>query len=205
MKQQTRRMAVAALVIAVLLVLVASFGVGSKPNPQAGRAEESTVNPLVGGLLVIVGGALSLAGSYWIETRRWEREDEIETRRWKREDEYRDYADRLRVYTEFTMSWSRYEEVKNTRLGDEAGRKALEEAYLQLLRSFNALSLLAPEEVRAAAVGVLRETLGVTDGGVTDDVRKEEDASGRFWKAVQKDRGKWPPRKLEEADDEDDR
>jgi hypothetical protein len=160
---------------------------------------------LVGGLLVIVGGALTLAGNYWIETRRWNREDEIETRRWKREDEYRDYADRRHVYTEFTLSWSRYEEVKHTRIGDEAGRKALEEARLQLLRSFNALSLLTPEEVRAAAHGVLTEALGVPDRGAADNVRKEGGAPGRFWKAVQKDLGKWPPRQSAEADDQGDR
>jgi hypothetical protein len=70
------------------------------------------------------------------------------------------------------------EEIKNTRIGDEAGRKALEDARLQLLRSFNTLSLLAPEEGRAAAGDVLKE---------------KPDAFPPFWKAVQKDLGKWPP------------
>jgi hypothetical protein len=131
---------------------------------------------LLGGLLVIAGGTLGLAGNYWIETQRW-----------KREDKYRDYADRQRVYAEFTTSCSSYEEVKNTRLGDEAGRKALEEAHLQLLRSFNTLSLLAPEEVRAAA-------LHLREWSESRPEDRDPAAPGHFWKAVQKDLGKWPPR-----------
>ena len=150
---------------------------------------------LLGGLLVIAGGALGIGGNYWIETRRW-----------RREDEYRDYADRRHVYTEFVTSWFSYEEVKHTRLRDEAGRKALEVAQLQLQRSFNALSLLAPEEVRAGADGILKEALGVTDGGATVGARKKkEGAPGRFWKAARKDLGKELPRPLEKADDEGDR
>jgi hypothetical protein len=167
-KQQTRRLVVAAFVVAALLVLIASVGIGSQPNPLARKAESSTVNTLVGGLLVIAGGALGIAGNYWIETRRW-----------KREDEYRNYADRQRVYAEFSASWYSYEEVKNTRFGGEAGWKALEEAHRQLQRSFNTLSLIAPDEVRAAAEDVLM---------------KKPDAYPPFWKAARKDLGKWPPR-----------
>ena len=131
---------------------------------------------LIGGLLVIAGGALSFVGNYWMESRRW-----------KREDKYRDYADRQRVYAEYTTSWSSYEEVKNTRLGDEAGRQALEQAHLQLLRSFNTLALLAPEEVRAAA-------LALRDWSESNPEDRDPAVPGRFWKAVQKDLGKWPPR-----------
>jgi hypothetical protein len=47
--------------------------------------------------------------------------------------------------------------------------------------SFNALSLIAPEKVRAAA----RDVLEQEDG-------EEEGPPGRFWKAVQKDLDKWP-------------
>jgi hypothetical protein len=184
--QQTRRWAIAALVV-VLLVLVASFGVGSKPNPLADKGGSSATNTLVGGLLVIVGGALTLAGNYWMETRRW-----------KREDAHRDYPDRQRAYAEFLTSWHAYEEAKGI-VGAE-GRQALEEAELQFQRSFNILSLLAPEEVRAAAVELRKEAHGAKDkdGGAADDVPQKEGAPGRFWKAARKDLGKWPPRQLEE-------
>jgi len=52
-------------------------------------------------------------------------------------------------------------------------------AYLaEFQRSFNALSLIAPEEVHAAAASV-------RDG--------EDGAPGRFWKAARKDLGKGRP------------
>ena len=63
--------------------------------------------------------------------------------------------------------------------GTPPDQQAREEADLEFQRSFNALSLIALDEVRAAA----------------DDVRKEKSgAPGRFWKAVRKDLGKWPSR-----------
>ncbi len=50
----------------------------------------------------------------------------------------------------------------------------LDEAHRQLLRTFNALSLIAPKEVREAAAEVVNEVEG---------------APGRFWKAARKDVG----------------
>lgn len=125
---------------------------------------------LVGGLLVaggsILGGLLVFAGTYWIQTRQW-----------KREDEYRDYAERRQVYSEFVLRWTLYEEAENRAHPGLQGLQERDEAHLALLRSFNALSLIAPEEVRAAAHGV-REG--------------EPEAPGQFWKAARKDLGKWP-------------
>ena len=69
-------------------------------------------------------------------------------RRFKREDQYRDYADRRQVYLEFLASWHSYEE---TRTRTPRNQKEFEKAELQFQRSFNALSLIAPEEVHAAA------------------------------------------------------
>jgi hypothetical protein len=120
---------------------------------------------LVGGLLVIVGGLLTFAGGYWIQTRQW-----------KREDKYRDYADRRQVYLEFLASWHSYEETRTRTPRDQ---KEFEKAELQFQRSFNALSLIAPGEVHAAAASM-------RDG--------EDGAPGRFWKAARKDLDKWPPR-----------
>ena len=191
MKQQTRRRILAGIVVSVLLVLIGSLGVGSGPNdPVTGNPDRSTVNTLVGGLLVIIGGALGLAGNYWMETNRW-----------KREDKNRDYPDRQRAYAEFLTSWHAYEDAKGI-LGDE-GRKALQEAELRFQRSFNLLALLAPEEVRAAAVDLREEAHGAKDSGAADGARtKKEGAPGRFWKAARKDLGKELPRPSAFSDDE---
>src|SRR5215217_512132 len=102
-----------------------------------GCSEASVGETLVGGLLVIAGGLLTFAGGYWMQTRQW-----------KREDKYRDYADRRQVYLEFLASWHSYEETRTRTPPDQ---KEFEKAELQFQRSFNALSLIAPEEVHAAA------------------------------------------------------
>ena len=60
-----------------------------------------------------------------------------------------------------------------------AGSAAFAAYLAEFQRSFNALSLIAPEEVHAAAASV-------RDG--------EDGAPGRFWKAARKDLDKWPPR-----------
>lgn len=127
----------------------------------------------------LIGGGSAAVAAYLADRRRF-----------KREDKYRDYADRRQVYSEFVSRWTLYEAaVKRTHPGLQ-GLQEREEAHLELLRSFSALPLIAPEEVRAAAVSVLKE---------------EKRAPGRFWKATQKDLDKWPPRRLEEVDDEGDR
>jgi hypothetical protein len=96
-------------------------------------------------------------------------EREIEERRWST---LRD--ERRRVYSEFLASWSRYEEAKKRAPQGPQRLQARDEALLELLRTFNALSLIAPEEVRAAAEGMRKG---------------EPEAPGRFWKAAGKDLG----------------
>ena len=103
-------------------------------------------------------------------------------RRFKREDKYRDYADRRQVYLEFLASWHSYVET-GTRT--PRNQKEFEEAKLELQRRFNALSLIAPEEVRAPASEMMRAPEQAARG-------REEGPPGRFWKAVRKDLGKWP-------------
>jgi hypothetical protein len=71
-------------------------------------------------------------------------------RRFQREDRYRDHSERRRSYSEFLARWEAYERAKNT-LYIGPDRTEVEDARWQLHSSFNALSLLAPEEVRAAA------------------------------------------------------
>ena len=90
MRPQARTV-VAVIVVAALLVLIASFGIGSRPNNSiAEKAASPTSNTLVGGLLVVAGAALGFAGNYWIETRRWKREDRTHFR-----------ADKLHLYRDF--------------------------------------------------------------------------------------------------------
>jgi hypothetical protein len=120
---------------------------------------------LVGGLIAIAAGLVGFAGSYWTQTQQWRREDE---------------AVRREVYAEFILRWTLYEEAKRDFQQLEPGSpQKNEEAKRVLLRTFNALSLIAPEEVRAAAVAVVEE---------------EEGAPGRFWEVARKDLGKWPSR-----------
>jgi len=102
-----------------------------------------------------------------------------DVRRFKREDRYRDHAERRQVCSEYLSAWESYEEVR-TRLGQPSTRNRmsahpeLEKAHLELLSAYNALSLLAPTDVREAA-------LGMREG--------KKEAPGRFWKAARKDLG----------------
>jgi hypothetical protein len=133
---------------------------------------------LVQGADIIVGafiGAGSAAFAAYLADRR----------RFKREDKYRDYADRRQAYLEFVASWQSYKRALR-RAGQRstvAAVKEMEEADYEFNMSFNALSLIAPEEVRAAASDLLHHPEELGEG---------EGASGRFWKAVQKDLDKWP-------------
>ena len=76
-------------------------------------------------------------------------------------------------------AWETYEEVR-TRLNQPftpnriSAIPELAEAQMKLLSRFNALSLLAPTELRAAA-------LGMREG--------KPEAPGHFWKAARKDLG----------------
>ncbi len=56
------------------------------------------IDALVGGLLVISGAILGLVGNYWIETRRWKREDRIRYH----EDRYRTYTDFYKAASDFS-------------------------------------------------------------------------------------------------------
>ena len=151
-----------------------------------GSAEAASLyGPIVAGVFLLlgalIGGGSALFGAYLADRRRFQYEDK-----------HRDYPDRQRAYAEFLTSWHAYEDAK-TILGAE-GRKALDEAERQFQRSFNLLSLLAPEEVRAAADDLRREAHGATN---EVRVKKKEGAPGRFWKAARQDLGKWPPRQSE--------
>jgi hypothetical protein len=148
--------------------------------------------PIIAGVFGLLGallGALLGVGSALLATYLADR------RRFKYEDKHRDYPDRQRAYADFLTSWHAYEEAK-TILGDE-GRKALDKAELQFQRSYNLLSLLAPEEVRKAADDLRREAHGAADGEAADGPSKrKEGPPGRFWKAARKDLGKELPRPL---------
>ena len=100
-------------------------------------------------------------------------------RRFQREDRYRDHSERRRAYAEFLARWQAYERARNTLyIGDD--RTEVEDARWQLHGSFNALSLLAPEEVRAAADALLKWS-------EQDSPDRDPAVPGLFWKAARKD------------------
>ncbi len=123
---------------------------------------------IVEGADIILGafiGAFTGAGSAFIASFFADR------RRFKREDE----AVRREVYAEFILRWTLYEEAKRDFQQLQPGSpQKNEEAHRALLRTFNALSLIAPKEVREAAAEVVNEVEG---------------APGRFWEAARKDVG----------------
>jgi hypothetical protein len=80
--------------------------------------------------------------------------------------------ERIRVYSEFASRWTSYEDAWARSPREEAA------ARTELMRSFNALSLLAPEEVRAAAAVVMDRAI---------KRQQQNEAPGRFWKAARKD------------------
>jgi hypothetical protein len=100
-------------------------------------------------------------------------------RRFGREDRYRDHSERRRVYSEFLAKWDAYERARNT-LYIGPDRTEVEDARWQFHSSFNALSLLAPEEVRAAADALLKWS-------EQDPPDRDPAVPGLFWKAARKD------------------
>jgi hypothetical protein len=133
------------------------------------------VSPFLAALVAVAG----VIGTIYFNNRRERDRQEHERQRQEREIEERRWStlrdERRQVYTEFAASWNLYKESRAKHLTESQPlRRVLEsdEAYLALMRSFNALSLIAPEEVRAAASGM---------------VNREEGAPGRFWKAARKD------------------
>jgi hypothetical protein len=80
--------------------------------------------------------------------------------------------ERIRVYTEFLSRWTLYEDARNR------GPQERDAARTEFMRSYNALSLLAPKEVLAAATVVFNRS---TQG------QQQNEAPGRFWEAARKD------------------
>jgi hypothetical protein len=138
------------ILLVVLVICLAASVWNSVVLPIEPSRPSRGVAEIVGGSDVILGalvGGGSAADAAYLADRR----------RFKREDRYRDHSERRQAYVEFLSSWHSYEEVR-TRLPstrDPLGTHAeLEEAVLQFQRSFNVLSLIAPDEVHAAAVSV---------------------------------------------------
>jgi hypothetical protein len=129
------------------------LGAGVEPRRQIRGGTAMILGALIG------GGSAALA-AYLADRRRFKREDA---------------AVRREVYAEFVLSWSLYKETERDlqQLAPGSPQKN-EEAHRRLLRTFNALSLIAPTEVRAAAAEVIEDVEG---------------APGRFWQVARKDVG----------------
>ncbi|HET6661985.1 MAG TPA: hypothetical protein VFH16_18910 [Rubrobacter sp.] len=115
-----------------------------------------------------IGSGVAYLAAYFADRRRFKREDE---------------AVRREVYAEFTLRWTLHDEAKKAfkQLEPESPQK-LDEAYRQLLRTFNALSFVAPEEVREAADELVKWS-------ERDDEDRDPDVPGRYWEVARKDVG----------------
>jgi len=159
------RSQIAALVVGLVLIFAVALvldvgGEGAAPWYTRPIVAAALVGGAVAILGAFIGGASAAVSSYQADKRRFKREDE---------------AVRRQVYSEFTLRWTLYEEAKKDFKQRSPGSpQKLDEAHRQLLRTFNALSLIAPDEVRAAADGVVKEVEG---------------APGRFWEIARKDVG----------------
>jgi hypothetical protein len=130
------------------------------------------ISPFLAALVAVGGVILTLIVTNRREGQRQERE--IAERRWST---LRD--ERRQSYYEYWAAWETCEEVR-TRLNQPftpnriSAHPELGQAQLKLLSRYNALSLLAPTEVRKAA-------LGMREG--------KPKAPGQFWEAAREDLG----------------
>jgi hypothetical protein len=170
-RQQTMKLLLVVLAILLLASLwyvvvwpiepSGPFGAGPEPRRQIRGGTAVILGALIG------GGSAALAAYL------------ADMRRFKREDRHRDHTERRQSYNEYLSAWETCEEVR-TRLNQPftphriSAIPELRQAQLKLLSRYNALSLLAPTDVR-------KEALGMREG--------QPGAPGRFWQAARKDLG----------------
>jgi hypothetical protein len=170
-REQTMKVLVVVLVICLLAALWDVVVWPLEPAEPFGAGAE-TRHQISGGTAVIlgafIGGGSAALAAYLADVRRF-----------KREDRHRDHAERRQSYYEYLSAWETCEEVR-TRLDQPctpdriSALPELRQAQLKLLSRYNALSLLAPTDVRKEALG-MREC--------------QPGAPGRFWEAARKDLG----------------
>ena len=170
-RQQTMKLL---LVVLAILLLASLWNVVVWPLEPSGPfgAGAETRRQISGGTAVIlgafIGGGSAALAAYLADMRSF-----------KREDRHRDHAERRQSYNEYLAAWETYEEVR-TRLNQPftpdhiSGIPELRQVQLKLLSRYNALSLLAPKDVREAAHGMRQG---------------KKEAPGQFWKAARKDLG----------------
>ena len=182
------------VVLAVLLCVVAGLVVsatqrasthldqnqeGSRSRPSTGSVPASVA--LLPGLATAGIAVVAILATDRRERERLKHERQLKLEELENQRHSRLRDERIRVYSEYLASWESYERARNT-LYIGPDRTEVKEAQLQLLSSFNALSLLAPEEVRAAA-------LGLREWSESDPKDRDPAAPGRYWKAARKDLG----------------
>jgi hypothetical protein len=193
MNMSQRRMIVV-LVLAVLLFVVTGLVVsatqragtqGERSRPSTGSVPTSVA--VLPGLAAAGVAAVAIVANNWQERTRQEherklardrQEHERELKREELEDQWQSRLrdERIRVYTEFGTRWTWYEHARNR--GDDS--RKLDEAHTEFMRSFNALSLIAPEEVREHAAAMLDRST---------QRKQQGKAPGLFWKAAREDLG----------------
>jgi hypothetical protein len=191
MNMSQRRMIVV-VVLAVLLFVVTGLVVSAtqRASTQGERGRPSTGSVPVSvavlpGLAAAGVAALAIVANNWQERTRQEHERQLardrqaHERELKREEleaqrQERLRDERIRVYTEFLSRWTLYDDAWTR------GPQERDAARLEFMRSYNALSLLAPKEVLAAATEVFNRST---------QRQQQKGAPGRFWEAAQEDLG----------------
>jgi len=171
-RERTMKLLLVVLAICLLAALWHVVVWTIEPSGPFGAGGAEPRRQIRGGTAVIlgalIGGGSAALAAYLADRRRF-----------KREDRHRDHTERRQSYYEYLAAWETYEEVR-TRLDQPftpnriSALPELRQAQLKLLSRYNALSLLAPTDVRKEALGMREGTPG---------------APGRFWKAARKDLG----------------
>jgi hypothetical protein len=165
-------------------------GSGGTADPITWVQVLAVVSPLVGALIAVSGVIGTIIFTNRRERTRQEHERQLARDRQEHErqlklEELEDQRqsrlrdERRQVYSEFVASWHSYEDARTRRPRDQ---EEFVKANLAFQRSFNALSLIAPNEVRAAADGIRQEE-------VRGRRQEVSGAPGRFWEAARKDLG----------------
>jgi hypothetical protein len=187
-----RRRIVVFLVVLLLLFVAAGFVVGpqERANTPLGQvrdgvrgglsiANSPTSLALLLGLSGPVVAALAIFATDRRERARQDHERKLKQMELEDQRQSRLRDERRQAYFEFLARWHSYEDARTR---TPRNQEEFEKANLAFQRSFNALSLIAPNEVRAAADAIRQEE-------VPGRRQEAAGAPGRFLKVAREDLG----------------
>jgi hypothetical protein len=170
---------VVAVLVVLLFVVAALIVSATRTQPQAGERGRPSTGSVPASVAVLPGlaaagvAAVAIVANNRQERTRQDHERQLARDRQAHERELKleELADqrrsrlrdeRIRVYTEFELRSTLYDEASMALnvVSKPETEQELDEAHRQLLRAYSALALLAPEEVRAAAWAEVKKEAG---------------------------------------------